>query len=73
MKRQSEEEKVAKIVHDINEVTLNLEEKYPELYQFMEENPETIPRIKHPKMDENALSDYLQELKHILKRYQESH
>lgn len=58
---------------EINNLTLKIEQDYPELYKYLDENPITIPCCNHPKMDIKNFSDYLDSLKQLLKHHIEKH
>lgn len=55
------------ISKEINEITVCLETDFPELYKLLNEDPSTIPSGKNPAVDDEALADYLESLKVILK------
>ncbi len=61
------------IISQINELTTHIKTNYPELYQFIEEQPITIPSSDHPKTDEKALYDYLDSLKQLLQHHMDTH
>ena len=63
---------IQKINNEINELTLKIEQEYPELYQYLNENPVTIPCCKNPKLDTKAFSDWLESLKDLLKDFIEN-
>lgn len=50
-------------------ITLNIKEKYPELYQYIEEMPVTIPNKKDPEINRKNLKTYLESLKTLLNKY----
>ncbi|QCE40489.1 hypothetical protein [Psychroserpens sp. NJDZ02] len=60
-----------KVLTEITQLTGNIETNYPELYRSLDENPLTLPISKHPHMDKNVMTDYLESLKQLLKRYVE--
>ncbi len=60
------------ILNRINELTLVIETNYPELYQFLEEEPITIPSYKHPRIDDEILNEYLENLKRLIQNYEEN-
>ena len=66
-----------KTIHDllteITKLTYNIETNYPELYQYLDEQPITIPSDKNPEIDKEALQEYLEGLKKTLKHYIENH
>ncbi|MFC6269710.1 hypothetical protein [Frigoriflavimonas asaccharolytica] len=47
-----------KILQDITLITVDIESKYPELYQFLDENPLSIPNSKHIHLDKKIMEDY---------------
>ena len=62
----------ASLLSEISRLTETIKTDYPGIYQFLNENPMTIPLSAHPRMDENTLRSYLNDLKAILKNYTES-
>jgi len=60
-----------KIMAEINKITLEIEEKYPELYSHLGENPMTIPNDDDPNVVEKNLSEYLESLKVQVKHHVE--
>ena len=64
--------RLQKLTQEINELTLKIEEEFPELYTFLNETPITIPSSKHPNMDIKNFSDYLDSLKQILEHHIEN-
>lgn len=65
--------KMHKLLKEINEITLKMEEQYPELYEHLDENPLTIPINPHPHLDTNVFSDYLESLKTLLQNHIDKH
>jgi CDP-glycerol glycerophosphotransferase (TagB/SpsB family) len=65
--------RIQKITEEINKLTLHIEEKYPELYQFLDENPITIPTSEHPDMSDKVFADYLESLKDLLEHHMDTH
>ncbi|NLP59001.1 hypothetical protein HGB55_12530 [Lutibacter sp. B1] len=65
--------KLQQLTKEINDLTLKLEQEYPELYRYLDENPATIPAIDHPELTVNTFSDYLDSLKALLQTYIETH
>jgi hypothetical protein len=57
------------LLTEITTLIREIEADYPELYRYMDENPMTIPGQKQPNVDNQALENYLQTLKDVLKRY----
>ncbi len=60
------------ILDRINELTLVIETHYPELYQFLEEEPIPIPRYRDPKINDEILTEYLENLKRLIQNYEEN-
>lgn len=60
--------RLQKIIKEISDLTLKIEQDHPELYQYLDENPVTIPNIEHPNMDTRTMSDWLESLKELLKQ-----
>lgn len=60
------------ITKEINDLTLKIEQEYPELYRSLNENPVTIPSSGDPDLDTKSFSDWLQSLKELLKRHIET-
>lgn len=54
------------------ELTTLIEEKYPELYQHLDENPVTLGQTNDPDLTTKNFSDYLESLRTLLKQYIES-
>ena len=61
------------LTKEINNLTLKIELEYPELYQYLDENPITIPCCDHHKVDTKYFSDYLDSLKQLLRHHIENH
>ncbi|MFT6879594.1 MAG: hypothetical protein ACI9QN_001712 [Arcticibacterium sp.] len=51
--------RIQELSKEINELTLKIEQEYPELYQFLDENPATIPCCEHPELNTKTFSDWL--------------
>tara|TARA_B100000508_G_scaffold137492_1_gene132146 strand:- start:14901 stop:15122 length:222 start_codon:yes stop_codon:yes gene_type:complete len=65
--------RLQELTKEINDLTLKMELEYPELYEFMNENPMTIPCCEHPELNTKNFSDYLDSLKELLKHHIETH
>jgi len=65
--------KTHQLLKEINEITLKMEQDYPELYQYLDENPITIPNLAHPHLDTKVFAEYLVSLKGLLQNYIETH
>jgi hypothetical protein len=61
------------ILEEISALTNIIESDYPELYQFLDENPITIPSSVHPDLNKKTLEVYLQDLKDLLKHHVKTH
>lgn len=61
--------RLQELIKEISNLTLEIEEKYPELYRYLDENPISIPSAEHPQVDSKVLSGYLESLKTMLKNY----
>ena len=64
--------KIHQILENITGITSVIETKYPELYQFLDENPRTIPSLVHPNLDITILADYFDDLNKLLKHHLET-
>ena len=64
-----------KITQEISKITLEIEEKYPELYRDLTEMPITlsIPSKKEDTVSTKELSEYLNTLKGLLQEEIELH
>jgi hypothetical protein len=62
-------EDLQNILTEISKLTSVIETKYPELYRNLDENPVTLPESKHPHINKQALQDYLESLKQLLKHH----
>lgn len=61
------------ILLEITDLTNEIETDYPELYGFLDENPTTVPSTAHPDLSENALTEYLESLRELVKHHLETH
>ncbi|WP_148869063.1 hypothetical protein [Tenacibaculum adriaticum] len=61
------------ILSKITKLTTNIEVNYPELYQYLSEDPITIPSDNNPDIDIKIMNEYLESLKQLLKHHIESH
>lgn len=62
---ESEDELNIKIL----EITMHIQEKFPELSKYLVEMPVTIPDKKCPKINIKSLREYYNSLTSILKNY----
>ena len=58
-----------KLLIEILNITLEIKTKYPELYQYLDETPNTIPSGDNTRVDMIALENYLETLEDMLKSY----
>jgi len=49
--------------------TLEIQEKHPELFEFLNEMPITIPDVNKPEINIKILSDYYNSLCNVLKEH----
>ena len=56
----------------ILKLTLIINDKYKEITRFIEEMPDTIPNINHPKITLQLLANYYNSLDELVKSYRES-
>jgi hypothetical protein len=61
------------LLKEITELTFKIEKDYPELYQFLGENPLTVPSENHPEINKKVMQDYLESLKQLLSHHLETH
>lgn len=59
-------------LEEISKLTKAIETNYPERYQFLGENPITIPSESNPSIDKKIMQDYLGSLKQLLKHHVET-
>jgi hypothetical protein len=60
---------VKKLLTEISDLIVEIETYYPDLYQYLDENPVTIPNVAHPKIEAKELEDYLNTLKDLMKKH----
>ena len=61
------------LIQKISEIIRQIESEYPELYRYLDENPITLPKTKHPKVNEEVLDEYLRSLELLLRNHKKSH
>jgi len=66
-------DKLQNLFKEITDLTTDIETNYPELYEFLGEDPMTITYNTNPNLEEKAFKDYLESLKQLLKRHLETH
>lgn len=59
------------ILNDITSITLEIEQNYPELYEFLDENPITIPAGNSPDIE--VFTDFRDTLNEQLEKHKASH
>ncbi|AWV99199.1 hypothetical protein [Arcticibacterium luteifluviistationis] len=59
------------ITKKINDMTLEIEQHYPELYQHLEENPMTLPSDDSEGVSTKAFKGYLESLEELLVNHKE--
>lgn len=57
---------------DILEITMEINEKFPELSKYILEMPATIPNMENPEITRKALQEYYDSLNVLLKDYIEN-
>ena len=57
----------------INDITEEIQDKYPELCKYLSELPVTIPDISKPHINLERLKDYYRSLVELRDRYATSH
>ncbi|GGK44579.1 hypothetical protein GCM10007963_10980 [Lutibacter litoralis] len=62
-----------KVLKEITELTFEIKKNYPELYQFLEENPLAIPSENNLEINKKVMQDYLESLKLLLAHHKETH
>ncbi|MDT8416977.1 MAG: hypothetical protein RQ864_04130 [Lutibacter sp.] len=65
-------ENTQKILSEITNLTRKIETDYPELYQYLDENPMTVPAQSDPSIDNKILQKYLESLRQLIKNHIES-
>lgn len=61
--------RLQQLTKEINDLTLKIEQEYPELYKYLDEIPETIPCCNHPEVTTKSFSEYLDSLKQLLEHH----
>ncbi|WP_341226989.1 hypothetical protein [uncultured Arcticibacterium sp.] len=60
-----------RITKKINDITLKIEQSYPELYQYLEENPMTLPSDDSEGVNKKAFQEYLESLEELIANHKE--
>lgn len=67
----------AKIEKDWNakilKITMRIKDHYPQLSQYLEEMPVTVPSENDPEMNLNQLKSYYESLNSLLEKYKADH
>lgn len=67
----------AQIEKDLNsrilKITMLINDQYPELSQYLEEMPETVPSENDPEITLKHLKSYYETLNSLLKKYKVDH
>lgn len=53
----------------ILDITMTIQQEFPELSRFLSEMPVTIPDLRHPEIDNNILQAYCDALDALLANY----
>lgn len=63
------------LLAEITQVTRAIEDNYPELQKYLDENPMTLPEgdNSNVEMDNEALKEYLNSLKELVIKYDKEH
>lgn len=63
------------ILAEITQVTRAIEDNYPELQKYLDENPMKLPEgdNSNVEMDNEALKEYLNSLKELVIKYDKEH
>ncbi len=65
--------KSQELLKEITDLTYKIETNYPELYQFLDENPITISEGENLKINMSTLQNYFTSLEELLDTYRETH
>lgn len=63
------------ILAEIAQVTRDIEDNYPELQKYLDENPMTLPEGDNAnvEVDNQAFREYLNSLKELVSKYNKEH
>lgn len=63
------------ILAEITQITRDIEDNYPELQKYLDENPMTLPEGDNADVDvdNEAFKEYLKSLKQLVKKYKKEH
>ncbi len=57
------------INNNIKNITIDIQDRYPELYRFIDEMPVTIPDLEDPQIDLDNLETYYDSLSYLQQGY----
>ncbi len=61
------------LVQKILDLTMFIDQNYPELSKYLAEMRETLPDVRDPEVDEGALRAYCESLESMLSEYARRH
>lgn len=61
------------LLQEIARLTAQIETEYPELYQYLDEDPITISPDDHPDIDKATMKEYLETLRSLLESHIQTH
>lgn len=64
---------IAQLNDCILKITMIIKDEYPELMNFLNEMPVTIPNIESPEINVNVLQEYYNSLENLLRKYAPNH
>ncbi len=64
---------ISELNKEILETTICIQDKYPELANFIGEMPETIPDMAAPAINPTTLMEYSDSLKSLVSKYAKNH
>lgn len=73
IKNESFDKREKDLNSKIMKITMVIKEQYPELLEFLNEMPVTIPAEKNPEINLNALKTYYESLISVLAKYKLEH
>ncbi len=59
--------------NDILNITMKIQDEFPELSKYIAEMPVTIPNKEAPEINTKNLQDYYNSLETLLKKYTRNH
>ena len=61
------------LMENISKLTTTIRSEFPELMKFLNEMPETIPKVGSPEITRKSLDDYFNSLENLLLKYAPNH